>query len=86
MTDHRPSHPTRLAEIAAQRPGIAPADATHGRTIAARCDARRLEGGETVNATGPGSRRVFPTVQATRLFGTGRLDPRSGAPSGAVPS
>ena len=25
-----------------------------------------------------------PTLQATRLFGTGRFDPRSGAPSGAI--
>ena len=40
----------------------------------------------TVNATVSGSGRVFPTVRAARLFGTGRLDPRSGAPSGAVPS
>jgi hypothetical protein len=38
-----------------------------------------LEGGKTVNATSPGWRRAFPTLQATRLFGTGRLDPRSGA-------
>jgi hypothetical protein len=45
-----------------------------------------LEGGKTVNATGPGLRRAFPTLQAARLFGTGRLDPRSGAPSGAIPS
>jgi hypothetical protein len=69
------------------QPDLAPtAKSTHGRTVAARCDARRLESGETVNATGPGSRRAFPIVQATRLFGNGRFDPRSGAPSGAVPS
>jgi hypothetical protein len=30
---------------------------------------------------GPGLRRAFPTEQVTRLFSTGRIDPRSGAPA-----
>jgi hypothetical protein len=34
---------------------------------------------------GPESRRAFPTEQVTRLFRTGRIDPRSGAPAEQSP-